>query len=159
MSDLQLIVFFLFTVALAGVVGTAGMTFVAGLVARLGKEEISLLETIGSLFTGTLQSARLVGSIFHLLAGVLFAILYTLLFSFFSFQGVGLLTAVGAVMGFAHGFIVSFLLVTSVGEHHPIDRYRKCGFYVAFAYVLGHVVFGALVGFVVGLMGFTLQQS
>jgi len=46
-----------------------------------------------------------------------------------------------------------FLLVVIVAEHHPIEQFHGAGFEVAIAHFVGHVIYGILVGLVVGLTG------
>jgi hypothetical protein len=48
---------------------------------------------------------------------------------------------------------MSFILVIAVAEHHPLPEFREAGFTVAVAHVVGHVVYGALVGLVLGMSG------
>ena len=57
------------------------------------------------------------------------------------------------MIGVFHGVAFGFLLVVTVAEHHPLEQYRNAGFEVAIAHFAGHVIYGILVGLVVGLTG------
>jgi len=42
--------------------------------------------------------------------------------------------------------VVSFALVVLVAEHHPLERFQKAGMGVAVAHLLGHLVYGLIIG-------------
>lgn len=155
-QNLFLIVEFLLTTAVAGIVGTAGMSLFMHLITRSGVTNANMMGAIGSLLTKSMESAFLVGGILHFISGIGFAMLYTLLFNFFSISGFLASAGVGLAFGFAHGFVLSFVLVASVAEHHPLPEFRDAGIFVAVAHLIGHVIYGFLVGSVVGLYGFTI---
>jgi uncharacterized membrane protein YagU involved in acid resistance len=135
----------------AGVVGTAGMTGVMHLIDRAGLANAKMEVAIGSLITKSPDNARQVGLMMHFSAGIGFAVLYTILFSALNIQALGLSFGLGIITGFVHGFVMSFLLVYAVAERHPLPEFREAGFGVAVAHVVGHVVYGALVGLVLGV--------
>lgn len=58
--------------------------------------------------------------ILHFAAGVMFALLYKLIFDSLTRDGIFTLTAIGAVFGATHGLIVSSFLVNAVARHHPL---------------------------------------
>lgn len=60
---------------------------------------------------------------------------------------------IGAMIGLFHRVAFAFLLVIMVAEHHPLEQYQDAGFEVAIAHLVGHVVYGILVGLVVGVTG------
>ena len=152
MNVSHIIEFLLFSV-IAGVVGTGGMTFVMYLINKMGVTNARMVIAIGSIMTKTRENAIRVGLIMHFTAGVIFAILYTIFFSVYGISGLLQFVGVGFGFGFIHGFVMSFILVIAVAEHHPLEEFRDAGFAVAIAHVAGHLVYGTLVGLVIGLSG------
>ena len=147
------VVEFLLYSVVAGVVGTGGMTFVMYLINKMGVTNARMVIAIGSILTKTRENAIRVGLIMHFTAGVIFAILYTIFFSVYGINAIWQFVGVGFGFGFIHGFIMSFILVIAVAEHHPLEEFRQAGFAVAVAHVVGHLVYGTLVGLVIGLSG------
>ena len=82
--------------------------------------------------------------------------IYTILFSVLDLQGFYATTGAGLFIGFLHGFILSFILVTSVAEHHPLAEFREAGVGVALSHFLGHIIYGTLVGCIIGAYGLSL---
>jgi hypothetical protein len=152
MNVSHVIEFLLFSIV-AGVVGTGGMTFVMYLINKMGVTNARMVIAIGSILTKTRENAIRVGLIMHFTAGVIFAILYTIFFSVYGISGIWQFLGVGFGFGFIHGFVMSFILVIAVAEHHPLEEFRQAGFAVAVAHVVGHLVYGTLVGLVIGLSG------
>ena len=152
MNVSYVIEFLLFSIV-AGVIGTGGMTFVMYLINKMGVTNARMVIAIGSILTKTRENAIRVGLIIHFTAGVIFATLYTIFFSVYGISGLLQFVGVGFGFGFIHGFIMSFILVIAVAEHHPLEEFRQAGFAVAVAHVVGHLVYGTLVGLVIGLSG------
>ncbi|HVO73245.1 MAG TPA: hypothetical protein VMT35_04425, partial [Ignavibacteriaceae bacterium] len=86
-------------------------------------------------------------------SGIFFAFLYSLAITAFNVHNVPLTAASGVLIGFIHGGVVGFMLVTAVAEHHPLPQFQKAGFSVGVAHWIAHVVYGFLVGLIFGLMG------
>jgi len=72
--------------------------------------------------------------------------LYVTVWSAFDFYGFRQYLLLGSLIGFAHGLFVSFLLIVSVAEHHPLAKFRRVGFGVAITYLVAHVVYGFTIG-------------
>ena len=153
--QLALIIYFLATGTVAGLLGTTAMTFFLYYVTKMEITNANMVDAIGSMFTHSVENSWKVGILLHLTSGVAFGILYTLGFNLFEVQGFGLHLLVGTAFGSAHGFVMSFLLVSSVASHHPLPEFRQAGMGIAAAHLIGHVVFGFVVGAVVGYSGFT----
>ena len=47
-----------------------------------------------------------------------------------------------------------FVLVAAVAESHPLPEFREAGFSVAVAHWFGHIIYGLMVGAVIGLIGY-----
>jgi hypothetical protein len=146
-----LLAFFLILALIAGIIGTGGMTLFMHLVTRSGIANADMVRAIGSFFTRSLESAFSVGLILHFLVGIIFAIFYFLFFSFAGVSGFPNSGIAGLIFGFIHGFKMSFLLVITVSERHPMGEFRTAGISVAIAHIIGHLIYGLLVGIVFGL--------
>lgn len=153
MADVSVILEFLLVSIVAGVVGTGGMTLTMYLINKMGVANARMVIAIGSIITKTRENAIRVGLMMHFTVGIAFAILYAIFFSVYGINDLLKFLGVGFGFGFIHGFVMSFILVIAVAEHHPLEEFRKAGFSVAVAHVLGHMVYGTLVGLVIGLSG------
>ncbi len=138
---------------IAGIVGTAGMSIVLWAVTRSGIAPAPMIRAIGSMFTGSYDNSFLPGLITHFIVGILIAFVYALLISLFSPTSVAAYIGAGAMIGVFHGVSFGFVLVIAVAEHHPLEQFRDAGSQVALAHFVGHVVYGILVGTVLGITG------
>ncbi len=152
MSDIPILESALAAVS-AGIVGTTGMTLVMRMIDRGTRINAGMVVAIGSVFTRSREGAARVGLAVHFTAGVLFAVLYTTLFAFYDIAGLLHFVGIGLGFGFIHGFVMSFILVIAVAEYHPLEEFREAGFAVAVVHVVGHIVYGTLVGLIIGLWG------
>lgn len=143
---------FLVTV-LAGIVATSGMSLLMWAITRSGIAEADMIRAIGTIFTRSGKSAFTVGLVVHYIVGVLIAFAYVALISIIGYSSVAGAIGLGCLISIAHGVAFGFVLVISVAEHHPMERFRKAGMEVAVAHFAGHVVYGFLIGTVVGLTG------
>ena len=121
-------------------------------ITKSGWANADMVRALGSLFTHTIDNSFGIGIVVHFTSGIIFAFLYCLAITAFNVHNVLLTTASGVLIGFIHGGVVGFLLVTAVAEHHPLPQFKKAEFSVGVAHWIGHVVYGFLVGFVYGLM-------
>jgi len=129
------------------------MTLIMALITRTGLAKADMVRAIGSLVTRSLERSLPVGVALYTLGGLLFAILYATALSIVPVQGFWPSFGASTVLGFAHGFVMSFVLVVSVAEHHPVAEFRDSGFGVAAAHIFGHIAYGMGVGTVLGLAG------
>jgi len=143
---------FVFTI-LAGIVGTAGMSLAMWAITKSGVANAGMIRAIGSMFTKSDKGSFGPGLIVHFISGILFGFLYVILISIFAPTSLAAAIGTGAVIGVFHGVAFGFLLVVTVAEHHPLEQFRNAGFEVAIAHFVGHVIYGTLVGLVVGLTG------
>jgi uncharacterized membrane protein YagU involved in acid resistance len=137
---------------LAGLTGTVMMTLSMASIHHAGWARANMVRALGSRVTGKWEGAIKVGLVLHLTAGILFAFPYV-----FVISGVGPISTaqtilMGAVLGFVHGFVMSFILVAAVAEKHPIEYFRTAGFEVAAAHVFGHIAYGVGVALITSLM-------
>ncbi|MGH7851109.1 MAG: hypothetical protein ACREOP_12495 [Thermodesulfobacteriota bacterium] len=143
---------FIFT-ALAGVIGTAGMSIALWGVSHAGIANAAMIRAIGSLFTRSYDDSFGLGLTVHFIVGIILAFVYIALISLFEPESLAGAIAYGGMIGLAHGVAFGFTLVVAVAEHHPLERFRKAGLEVATAHLIGHVIYGVLVGAVAGLTG------
>ena len=139
---------------IAGILGTACMTMFLQIITKMGVANADMVRAIGSLFTKTLKSAFSFGIILHIISGIIFAFLYTYVIIIFNIHGVLSVTGSGILIGFIHGGIVGFVLVTAVAENHPLPKFQKAGFSVAIAHWTAHIVYGFIVGLTIGVIGY-----
>jgi len=147
-----IIVIVLLTI-LAGILGTAGMTFVMWLIHRFGLANADMIRAIGSLYTRSYENSLLPGVIIHFGIGSILAFIYTAFLSIFYLRSVIALTGLGGMLGLLHGLAVSFALVALVAEHHPLEYFQKVGSEVVVAHMVGHIIYGLIVGAVIGITG------
>ncbi len=139
--------------ALAGVIGTAGMSIALWGVSHAGIANAAMIRAIGSLFTRSYEDSFGLGLTVHFIVGIVLAFVYIALISLLEPVSLAGAIAYGGMIGFAHGVAFGFTLVVAVAEHHPLERFRKAGLEVATAHLIGHVIYGILVGAVAGLTG------
>src|SRR5690625_7655656 len=61
---------------LAGIIGALGMIFVINLFSRFAWTRVNIIKALGSLFGRPPKQSLTLGIIFHLIAGIIFAMLY-----------------------------------------------------------------------------------
>ncbi len=154
MDPISLILQFLIFTLLAGLIAAAAMDGAMCLISRTGFTNGTMTTALGSLFTRSMETANVVGWFIHGVSGVLFAMIYTLLFMAFGLENGLACLAAGLGIGFLHGIVVSIMLVMVVSEHHPIEHFRNAGMQVGLAHLAGHLAYGAVVGAVIGISGF-----
>lgn len=137
----------------AGLVGTTLMTLVMAMIHRAGVANADMIRALGSWYTKSYDNALGIGLLVHYTAGLVFSIPYAVVLGAFSDGGSLVTLGLGALLGLAHGLVMSLLLVAVVSERHPVERFRAAGVDVAAAHVLGHVVYGVGVAIVVVVLG------
>lgn len=135
---------------LAGLIATAVMSAALYAIHWKGFAEADMIRALGSIVTRNEANAVPLGVIIHFVSGIVFAFLYILVWSTLPLAEFRHYLLLGLVTGFAHGLVVSFLLVILVAEHHPVARFQQAGIGVAVAHLVAHVIYGVLVGIVAG---------
>lgn len=151
MPHATLIISYLFFAVLAGVIGTAGLTGFLMFLTRAGIARVPMVIALGSLFTHSRHRAMEVGLLIHVLSGVFFGMFYTWILMAIGIPGVGSCFLFGMLIGLVQGVFVSIVLVATVADFHPLDEFKNAGFVVALAHAVAHVIYGGLVGLVIGL--------
>lgn len=142
---------FLLTALVAGALAGVAIEAVLWVVGTAGWAKANMVVALGSLFTRSRDTAFRVGIVLHSVAAIVFAVLYTLLMMKLGYTEMPASMMLGAGVGFVHGLIVSLGLVWVVAEQHPLAEFNEAGLAIGLSHILGHVVYGAIVGFVVGV--------
>ena len=151
MNSMSMILNYLVTSIVGGVLGGAAMLFAMWLMTRGGLAKGNMVVALGGLVTRSRDSALRVGLMLHTLSAVGFAMVYAMLMLWIGATGMPSALMVGVGAGFFHGLIVSLMLVWVVAEGHPFEEYSEAGLAVGLSHLLGHVVYGAVVGLVIGI--------
>jgi hypothetical protein len=159
MNAFLLIVNFVLTSVIAGLLGGATMVFVMWLMTRAGlfagewepPPRRNMIVALGGLLTKSRESATRVGLMAHAISAIGFALLYTLAMLWLHQTRLPAALVLGLGIGFFHGLIVSLMLVWVIAEGHPFEEYGEAGLAVGLSHLIGHVAYGAMVGLVVGI--------
>ena len=149
--NLMIIVKYLLTSFAAGLLGGAAMELVMWLISRGGWAKGDMIVALGSLVTKSRENAFRVGAILHTISAVGFAAVYVMLMIALGLTHLPQSLMLGLGVGVLHGMLVSLMLVWIVSEQHPLQEFNEAGFAVGLTHFAGHVAFGGVVGFVVGL--------
>jgi uncharacterized membrane protein YagU involved in acid resistance len=110
-----------------------------------------MIIALGSLITRTRSNAHRVGVIVHVVSAVFFSVAYCLLMLALGTRDVVAAVPLGLGVGFVHGLLVSLMLVWVVSDQHPLDEFRGADLLIGLSHLVGHMIFGAIVGLVFGL--------
>ena len=145
-------------IAVAGLLATTVMSAVLYAVQWLRLVEADMIRAVGSIFTRKEENALVPGIVIHTVSGIAFAFLYVALWTAVLPLTSGVqYVAAGLLTGFAHGAVVSLMLVILIAEHHPLPRFKKAGVGVAITHLLAHVAYGVAVGLITGFFGVHLR--
>lgn len=137
--------------ALAGVIGALGMTLILSLFGRVGWTRANLVVALGHLFVRPQKQAILVGGLVHCIAGIVFAMLYTMIFLMLGLETSAAIIFVGLGIGWAHGIVMSLIFVVSTVLSNPDGEFKKVQFAGGPAYFVAHMIYGFLVGVVIAV--------
>ena len=133
----------------AGCAGTSVMTLFLFLPRWADWSKVDVIKAGGALLVGMNARAFTAGMGIHLVMGVGFSYLYA---AFLGFSHLPFNTLTGALLGSLHGVVVMLLVAILIMEHHPVARYHERGPATGLAHLGAHILYGATVGWVVGLM-------
>ncbi len=143
---------YLLTSLVAGVLGGLAMELAMWLIARAGLMKGDMILALGSLLTKSRDNAYRVGIIIHATAAIGFALVYTLLMVTLDYTHLSQSLMLGLGLGVIHGLLVSLALVWVVADKHPLEEFREADLVVGLSHFAGHVVYGGVVGLVVGVL-------
>ena len=144
----------LLTGAVGGLCGAFAMTAFMKAVSGKFSQRVDMVRALGSFFTGRLDNAEMLGRLIHAFAGLGSGLVYVL-----TMELMGALTFpypvfLGIAFGFFHGLLVSYALMFVAAERHPVEQYRKATLEEGMLHLVGHLIFGLVVGLVASLAGF-----
>ena len=122
----------------AGLVGTLIMTMIMKMAPKMGMPKMDIIGMLGSMFTDDTGSAKKMGLFLHLMMGVVFAIIYALLWQ----AGIGSISWVwGLIFGFVHALVIAVMLPI-VMRMHPRPPAMEGGIMTIMGLIIGHLAFG-----------------
>jgi hypothetical protein len=142
---------YLGTALVAGVAGGLAMQLAMRLIGRGNELKGDMILALGSLITKSRDNAYRVGLIVHVTAAVGFGLVYTLLMVTVGYTEMPMSLMLGLGVGTLHGLIVSLMLVWVVADQHPLEEFKEADLLVGLSHMAGHVVYGGVIGLVVGL--------
>ena len=138
-----------FACFVAGLLGTAAMTMILFVPAWLGWGRIDVVRAVGSFISHDREHALGPGLVLHFSIGILFAFAY---WGVLAAVGLPLNVLTGIYIGAIHGIVIMLLVAIAILEHHPLQRYRDRGPMTGVAQVVGHLIYGGVVGAVFQLI-------
>jgi hypothetical protein len=132
--------------AVAGLIGAMAMNAFMRLVSFRFSQRVDMTIAVGSLLTGRVDNARMIGTLIHAGSGVIFGAVYLLLFSLTGLVRLPEILMLGLGIGFVHGLVVSYGLMFVVSERHPVEQFRTATIEIGLIHLVGHVLFGLTVG-------------
>ena len=151
MSLALFLVKYLVTSLVAGGLAGLAMELAMWRIARAGLAKGDMILALGSLLTKSRENAYRVGLVIHATAAVGFALVYTLLMVTLGYTHLPLSLMLGLGVGVLHGLLVSLMLVWVVADRHPLEEFKEADLLVGLTHFAGHVVYGGVIGLVVGL--------
>jgi len=129
---------------IAGLAGTAVMTMVMYVAPLMGMPKMDIAGMLGSMFVSKKETAKVVGMVMHFMMGVVFALIYALLWSL----GLGSATWWwGLIFGAVHGVVI-IVMMPIMMRMHPRPPEMAGGPLVMVGQLMGHMIFGLVVALV-----------
>lgn len=135
-------------IPIAGFVGTSVMLIVMSIMHHLKLANADMVRAIGSIYTRTYEGSLLPGLIIHYTIGLFFAFIYAFIVQLSPVVTPSSTIILATFAGLAHGMIVGLSLQVMVAVYHPVEQFRKAGFAVVIAHIIGHTFYGLSVGLV-----------
>jgi len=142
--------------AICGLIGSFAMNLFMRTVSHAYSKRVDMVIALDSFFTGTVERAAILGTLIHSIAGIVFGVLYFLLMNAMNSLSFPSAIFLGLGFGFFHGLVMSYCLMFIASERHPIEAYRKATLEQGLLHLVGHVIFGAVAGFIGGLLALGL---
>ncbi len=135
----------------AGFIATGGMTAFLWSINRTGWANADMVRAVGSLVTKSYDNALRVGLIIHFVNGIIIAAAYLHLLSLLYLTNLGFAIFGGGVIGLFQGFVVGWGIIR-FAHRHPVEQFKEADYQVAIAHLIGHVIYGLLIGAIFGIM-------
>lgn len=144
--------------AISGLVGAFAMYAFMRAVSTAFGRRVDMIRALGSYFTGKMEGSIVLGASIHAVSGIVFGILYILIFHSMKALYFPHVLLLGTGFGFFHGLIVSYILMFYASKRHPIEAYRKATMEEGILHLVGHMIFGGVTGLVSGLIALAFIQ-
>lgn len=131
----------------AGLIGVITMSLFMLIPAKLGLARVDVIRAVGAFITRKRETAFVPGMILHVIMGIACGYAY---YWFFHLSHLPMNALSGLFAGVVHGVVVMLFVGISVLEHHPMKRYQRRGPMTGFAQVIGHAIYGLVVGAILG---------
>ncbi|MFP4165648.1 MAG: hypothetical protein ACLFUF_00585 [Opitutales bacterium] len=138
--------------ATGGLAGAFAMILFMHSVSSAYSKRVDMLTALGSYFTSELKNAWRIGAIIHACAGIIFGVLYFLVFNIMGALHFPQSFFAGLGFGFFHGLIMSYILMFYASARHPIEEYRNATLEEGLMHLVGHIIFGGVAGLLGGLL-------
>jgi hypothetical protein len=140
--------------ALCGLAGAFAMTAFMAAVSSAFSKRVDMVRALGSYFTGRVEGSLWLGRLIHAVSGLIFGAVYLLIMHWMGALTFPYPLFLGIGFGFFHGLIMAYVLMIFASERHPIEDYRKATLEEGLLHLVGHVIFGAVVGLMAALLSF-----
>lgn len=131
----------IFNAIIAGLLGTLVMTILMYLGPAMGMPKMDIIGMLGTMFTATEGSARIIGTIVHFMMGAIFALIYAFLWNL----GIGSSTWYwGLIFGAVHA-LIAIVMMPVMLRMHPRPPSMDFGPQMMLGLLMGHLVFGLVV--------------
>ncbi len=145
----------------AGFIATTGITAVLWAINKTGWTNADMVRAVGSLVTRSYTNALGVGLLIHFVNGMIIAAVYLHTFSILQLPNLQSEVFIGGLIGFGQGLIVGWSIIR-FADRHPLPQFQQADVQVAAAHVIGHIVYGVLMGAAFGtmrMMGFDVSPG
>ena len=151
MTDISLV-----GVVVSGLSAAVVFSMFTAMARAMGMTTMSIEKTLGAMFAeGT--TANVIGTLMHLMSGIVFAFIYAIIFvALGTTASNGWL--IGGIIGLIHGLMTGAIVMPMMGSIHPAIKAGKIeapGFFgknkgeaTPAGMVVGHILFGVVLGFV-----------
>jgi uncharacterized membrane protein YagU involved in acid resistance len=126
---------------IAGLLGTLVMTLLMYLAPKMGLLKMDIIGLLGTMFTTSEGASRVIGTLAHLMMGVIFAIVYALLWTLGLGNSIWLW---GLIFGAIHGVIAVGMMPLMV-KMHPRPPQMESSPMMVVGLLMGHLIFGLVV--------------
>ena len=127
---------------------TAFMTAVSSAFSK----RVDMVRALGSYFTGRVEGSLWLGRAIHAGSGLIFGAVYLSIMHWMDALTFPYPIFLGIAFGFFHGLMMAYCLMIFASERHPVEDYRKATLEEGLLHLVGHIIFGAVVGILASLL-------
>ena len=140
----------LYSLTIIGFLATSTMITFMWLVTGLTAVKCDMVRAVGSLYTHRPETALGPGLLMQYTAGTIMTYIYGIFLNLMPSNIGYVFSGMGLLFGAVHGVAVSLILASLLKDQHPIADYQHVSGRVAFVHVLGHMLFGLIIGSLFG---------